>query len=183
MKNSAEANGDTDTADSHQDYCDACQAGGEIILCDTCPKAFHLCCLEPELSEAPEGEWYCPTCESNGTAAAKKAQQAEMEQKAAVDTDGIQHFEYCAWCKDGGELICCEQCPQSYHIDCLNPPLAKIPDYEWLCPKCSAEKPRGVVKKILTWRWKPEEPVAVAAADTKSVCLALNLLVPSVIKI
>lgn len=39
----------------HQDYCEACQQGGEIILCDTCPKAYHLVCLDPELEEAPEG--------------------------------------------------------------------------------------------------------------------------------
>lgn len=39
----------------NQDYCEVCGAGGEIILCDTCPKAFHLVCLDPELEEAPEG--------------------------------------------------------------------------------------------------------------------------------
>ncbi len=133
-----------------------CQAGGEIILCDTCPKAYHLVCLEPELEEAPEGEWFCPTCEKDGVAATKKALNAEALAKAAVDSDGIQHFEYCSWCKDGGELICCETCAQSYHIDCLNPPLPKIPSSEWFCPRCSCSKPKGVVKKILTWRWKAD---------------------------
>lgn len=29
----------------HQDYCEVCQQGGEIILCDTCPKAYHLVCI------------------------------------------------------------------------------------------------------------------------------------------
>uniref|UniRef100_A0A3Q3Q125 Zinc finger PHD-type domain-containing protein n=1 Tax=Monopterus albus TaxID=43700 RepID=A0A3Q3Q125_MONAL len=38
----------------HQDYCEVCQQGGEIILCDTCPRAYHLVCLEPELDKAPE---------------------------------------------------------------------------------------------------------------------------------
>lgn len=142
--------------DNHQDYCDVCQAGGEIILCDTCPKAFHLCCLEPELEEAPEGEWFCPQCEKDGIAAKKKEQNAEALAKAAVDSDGIQHFEYCTWCKDGGELILCETCPQAYHIDCLNPPLNKIPTQEWYCPRCSCPKLKGVIKKILTWRWKAE---------------------------
>jgi chromodomain-helicase-DNA-binding protein 4 len=52
----------------HQEYCDVCQQGGEIILCDTCPKAYHLCCLDPELDEAPEGKWSCPHCEKNGPA-------------------------------------------------------------------------------------------------------------------
>lgn len=44
----------------HQDYCEVCQQGGEIILCDTCPRAYHLVCLEPELEETPEGNaFYC----------------------------------------------------------------------------------------------------------------------------
>jgi chromodomain-helicase-DNA-binding protein 4 len=155
-------------ADQHQDYCDVCQAGGEIILCDTCPKAFHLVCLEPELEEAPEGEWFCPHCEKDGVAAAKKAQNAEALAKAAVDIDGILHLEYCAWCKDGGELICCETCPQSYHIDCLHKPLSKVPTDAWYCPKCSCQKPKGVVKKILTWRWKTDyvPPIASTKKST-----------------
>lgn len=154
MKNTTDH--DEFETDHHQDFCDVCQAGGEIILCDTCPKAYHLVCLEPELEEAPEGEWFCPTCEKDGVAANKKAQNAEALAKAAVDSDGIQHFEYCSWCKDGGELICCETCAQSYHIDCLNPPLSKIPNSEWYCPRCSCPKLKGVIKKILTWRWKPD---------------------------
>ncbi|PNI36812.1 CHD3 isoform 8 [Pan troglodytes] len=46
----------------HQDYCEVCQQGGEIILCDTCPRAYHLVCLDPELDRAPEGKWSCPHC-------------------------------------------------------------------------------------------------------------------------
>lgn len=50
----------------HQDYCEVCQQGGEIILCDTCPRAYHLVCLDPELEETPEGKWSCPHCEGEG---------------------------------------------------------------------------------------------------------------------
>lgn len=49
----------------HQDYCEVCQQGGEIILCDTCPRAYHLVCLDPELDKAPEGKWSCPHCVSS----------------------------------------------------------------------------------------------------------------------
>lgn len=49
----------------HQDYCEVCQQGGEIILCDTCPRAYHLVCLDPELEKAPEGKWSCPHCVSS----------------------------------------------------------------------------------------------------------------------
>merc|ERR1712088_1001452 len=53
-KKSKKKNFATDESE-HQEYCEVCQQGGEIILCDTCPRAYHLCCLDPELDEAPEG--------------------------------------------------------------------------------------------------------------------------------
>ncbi len=46
----------------HQDYCEVCQQGGEIILCDTCPRAYHMVCLDPDMERAPEGTWSCPHC-------------------------------------------------------------------------------------------------------------------------
>lgn len=46
----------------HQDYCEVCQQGGEIILCDTCPRAYHMVCLDPDMEKAPEGTWSCPHC-------------------------------------------------------------------------------------------------------------------------
>lgn len=42
----------------------------------------------------------------------------------------------CAKCSDGGDLLCCDVCPLSYHIHCLDPPLKKIPLGEWRCPPC-----------------------------------------------
>merc|ERR1712203_712056 len=58
-KKSKKKNFATDDTE-HQEYCEVCQQGGEIILCDTCPRAYHLVCLDPELDEAPEGKWSCP---------------------------------------------------------------------------------------------------------------------------
>ncbi|XP_066585962.1 chromodomain-helicase-DNA-binding protein Mi-2 homolog isoform X3 [Prorops nasuta] len=137
----------------HQDYCEVCQQGGEIILCDTCPRAYHLVCLEPELEETPEGKWSCPHCEGEG---------------AAEDDD--EHMEFCRVCKDGGELLCCDSCTSAYHTHCLNPPLSEIPDGDWKCPRCSCPPLQGKVAKILTWRWKEctdspsEEPSTSKAA-------------------
>ena len=125
----------------HQEYCDVCQQGGEIILCDTCPKAFHLCCLDPELEEAPEGKWSCPHCEKNGP--------ANVE-----ESDDDEHMEFCRTCKEGGELLCCDSCVSSYHLRCVEPPLEEIPDGEWTCHRCACEPLPGKVEKILTWRWK-----------------------------
>ncbi|KAI4461491.1 chromodomain-helicase-dna-binding protein 3-related-related [Holotrichia oblita] len=140
----------------HQDYCEVCQQGGEIILCDTCPRAYHLVCLDPELEDTPEGRWSCPHCENEGP----------------TEQDDDEHQEFCRVCKDGGELLCCDSCPSAYHTHCLNPPLSDIPDGDWKCPRCSCAALPGKVTKLLTWKWvddpiKPEDQAAVAGTNKK----------------
>lgn len=34
----------------------------DLLLCDGCPAAVHLFCLQPKLSRIPEVDWYCPAC-------------------------------------------------------------------------------------------------------------------------
>merc|ERR1712025_122471 len=130
--------GENQVQQEHQDYCEVCQQGGEIILCDTCPKAYHLVCLEPELEEAPEGKWSCPHCEEHG----------------APEEESDDHMEFCRTCKDGGELLCCARCPSSYHAQCLVPPIGPddMPGPNWICPRCSCPPLKGRVQKILFWR-------------------------------
>uniref|UniRef100_A0A8C6JTE1 DNA helicase n=1 Tax=Melopsittacus undulatus TaxID=13146 RepID=A0A8C6JTE1_MELUD len=141
----------------HQDYCEVCQQGGEIILCDTCPRAYHLVCLDPELEKAPEGKWSCPHCEKEGIQWEPKEEDEEEEEGGEEEED--DHMEFCRVCKDGGELLCCDTCPSSYHLHCLNPPLPEIPNGEWLCPRCTCPPLKGKVQRILHWAWK--EPPAV----------------------
>uniref|UniRef100_A0AAQ5ZC02 DNA helicase n=1 Tax=Amphiprion ocellaris TaxID=80972 RepID=A0AAQ5ZC02_AMPOC len=144
----------------HQDYCEVCQQGGEIILCDTCPRAYHLVCLEPELDKAPEGKWSCPHCEKEGI-----QWEAKDEEFEDFEEDNDDHMEFCRVCKDGGELLCCDTCTSSYHIHCLNPPLPEIPNGEWLCPRCTCPPIKGRVQKILHWRWgEPPPPIPVPPA-------------------
>ena len=42
--------------------CSICRNGGELLLCDNCPKSFHFVCLKVKESELPEGEWFCADC-------------------------------------------------------------------------------------------------------------------------
>ena len=48
----------------HNDSCEICQEGGDMICCETCPKAYHLSCSV--VNELPEGDWFCRTCEKEG---------------------------------------------------------------------------------------------------------------------
>ncbi|XP_034471433.1 chromodomain-helicase-DNA-binding protein 3 isoform X3 [Hippoglossus hippoglossus] len=166
----------------HQDYCEVCQQGGEIILCDTCPRAYHLVCLEPELDKAPEGKWSCPHCEKEGIQWEAKDEEFEDFEEDSEDRvisdvgagivvptgaeeEDDDHMEFCRVCKDGGELLCCDTCTSSYHIHCLNPPLPEIPNGEWLCPRCTCPQIKGRVQKILHWRWgEPPSPIPVPPA-------------------
>jgi len=76
-------------------------------------------------------------------------EDSEME---GMDSEG-EHADFCYVCKDGGELLCCDICPLAYHLNCLTPPMEVIPDGEWSCPRCEAEKLPGRVERIITWRW------------------------------
>ncbi|KAG8834217.1 hypothetical protein FRC17_009363 [Serendipita sp. 399] len=44
------------------------EGGGALVYCDSCPKSFHLLCLDPPIDghskkdEIPDGGWYCREC-------------------------------------------------------------------------------------------------------------------------
>ncbi|CAG7832256.1 unnamed protein product [Allacma fusca] len=61
------------------------------------------------------------------------------------------HQNHCSVCRDWGELICCDACPQVFHLTCLDPPLRSVPKGPWKCFTCSME-PLDKVDRILTWR-------------------------------
>mmetsp|Transcript_41130 Transcript_41130/g.80683 ORF Transcript_41130/g.80683 Transcript_41130/m.80683 type:complete len:1690 (-) Transcript_41130:48-5117(-) len=45
--------------------CTACGSGSDphqILLCDRCPKEYHMKCLPQPLLSPPEGDWFCPSC-------------------------------------------------------------------------------------------------------------------------
>lgn len=49
--------------DGYYFECEICYLGGNLLCCDTCPRTYHLECLDPPLESAPPGLWECPTCE------------------------------------------------------------------------------------------------------------------------
>ena len=59
------------------DECYICYDGGDLIMCDYCPKAFHLECHIPRLYVVPDGKWRC--CECSATTRRKKQRCGECE--------------------------------------------------------------------------------------------------------
>ncbi|CAC5379873.1 PHD finger protein 12 [Mytilus coruscus] len=48
------------------------------------------------------------------------------------------NHDSCDSCKEGGDLLCCDKCPASFHLQCHNPPLEEddVPPGEWICYRC-----------------------------------------------
>lgn len=40
-----------------------CRRSGQLLMCDTCSRVYHLDCLDPPLKTIPKGMWICPKCQ------------------------------------------------------------------------------------------------------------------------
>jgi len=56
--------------------------GSPLLLCDSCPHAVHMACLELDYAALPPGDWACPECTEKG---AKAANQFRRERPGARD--------------------------------------------------------------------------------------------------
>jgi hypothetical protein len=62
------------------------------------------------------------------------------EDQGDMDSDVMDAA--CHKCKKGDKaekMLLCDRCDRGWHLFCLNPPLSKIPQGEWNCPKCMAK--------------------------------------------
>lgn len=50
------------------------------------------------------------------------------------------HYNRCYHCDDGGQLLCCDLCPNVQHGECCNPPLTADAKLDhWLCDSCISD--------------------------------------------
>uniref|UniRef100_A0A8C4W7U5 Autoimmune regulator n=1 Tax=Gopherus evgoodei TaxID=1825980 RepID=A0A8C4W7U5_9SAUR len=151
----------------NDDECAVCRDGGELICCDGCPKAFHLACLVPPLTEIPSGTWRCISC---STEKVKQDQRIEEEQVREPPSEtqeyggyrtlpqGIEchsgaeykiqilHLSFpqkltvgekCGVCRGGGDMTYCAQCFKAFHANCHFPAQAERLSEILLCKSCS----------------------------------------------
>uniref|UniRef100_A0A8C2ZY68 Autoimmune regulator n=1 Tax=Cyclopterus lumpus TaxID=8103 RepID=A0A8C2ZY68_CYCLU len=130
----------------NDDECTVCKDGGELICCDGCPRAFHLTCLDPQLTSIPSGTWCCEWCCGNRVKR-ENYQTNTSSSNSIVDfsffsplssspltsvTASVTELrnqcsrgellslrEVCGVCHiEGGDLTHCLQCLQRFHIHC-----------------------------------------------------------------
>ncbi|XP_059646794.1 uncharacterized protein LOC132293362 isoform X2 [Cornus florida] len=148
-------------ARDNDDLCIICADGGNLLLCDGCPRAFHIECAS--LTSIPRGKWYCQYCQNmflrekfvehnaNAVAAGRISGVDPIEQITKRCIRIIKNPEEveaiaCVLCrgydfsKSGfGELtvILCDQCEREYHVGCLKKnkmaDLEELPKGKWFC--------------------------------------------------
>eukprot|EP00698_Gefionella_okellyi_P006235 TRINITY_DN1562_c0_g1_i1.p1 TRINITY_DN1562_c0_g1~~TRINITY_DN1562_c0_g1_i1.p1 ORF type:complete len:1856 (-),score=360.00 TRINITY_DN1562_c0_g1_i1:8-5575(-) len=51
-----------------------------------------------------------------------------------------KNFDICTCCGQRGDLLCCDDCPASYHDRCCNPVVKNPPEGDWFCDLCRAAR-------------------------------------------
>ncbi|CAK9151689.1 unnamed protein product [Ilex paraguariensis] len=72
-------------------------------------------------------------CQLEAWSAEYKARKSVTQTVQGDETD--QNDDSCGLCGDGGELICCDNCPSTFHQACLNS--QELPEGSWYCAHCS----------------------------------------------
>ncbi|KAK2634973.1 hypothetical protein Ddye_029765 [Dipteronia dyeriana] len=73
----------------------------------------------------------------NSSSAKRRLKSEISSERSSSKKKGNDGYYYeCVICDLGGNLLCCDSCPRTYHLQCLDPPLKRIPNGKWQCPKC-----------------------------------------------
>jgi chromodomain-helicase-DNA-binding protein 4 len=107
---------------------------------------------EEEVSDDVDSDAPAPRARAaRASPTASRGQGSESDGLDADEGDGEDEQEsMCRVCDDGGDIICCDACPASYHLGCLSPPLSAAPEGTWLCPSCV--NPLEEIERILDVR-------------------------------
>ncbi len=106
--------------------CEGCGKAtdeGRLLLCDDCDISYHLYCLDPPLSDVPEGNWKCKWCIKCVKCGSKTPGGEGCEWKNNYTECAICLSVYiCPVCnknyKENDIIISCCQCDRWVHGNC-----------------------------------------------------------------
>ncbi|KAK9824389.1 hypothetical protein WJX72_009931 [[Myrmecia] bisecta] len=90
MAKLAQENGRIGRVDKNVFKCPKCHKthlpdGSPLILCDSCPRSYHVACLGLRWEELPEGDWECPRCLGHNEAALKRMAEFELKKAEVLE--------------------------------------------------------------------------------------------------
>ncbi|XP_011657045.1 uncharacterized protein LOC101214170 isoform X2 [Cucumis sativus] len=103
---------------------------GSGIFCSCCNSEVSPSQFEAHAGWASRRKPYLHIYTSNGVSLHELSISLSKGRKFSLtDNDDL-----CSICADGGDLLCCDGCPRSFHRDCV--PLQCIPTGIWYCKYC-----------------------------------------------
>ncbi|XP_032220533.1 E3 ubiquitin-protein ligase TRIM33 isoform X2 [Nematostella vectensis] len=57
--------------------------------------------------------------------------------ESGIDEAMSSNDDWCAVCRNGGELLCCDTCPRVFHLQCHIPSVNNTPSDKWSCGLCN----------------------------------------------
>lgn len=71
-----------------------------------------------------------------------RALSKDDEETGCTRADSSDGEEFCMICiraSNAATMLLCDGCDHGcYHMECLDPPLTKLPEGDWYCPQCVA---------------------------------------------
>nr|GMC50932.1 increased DNA methylation 1 isoform X1 [Ipomoea batatas] len=121
------------------------------ILCKCCDEVLSISTFKshagfklnrPCLNLFLESDKPFTLCQLEAWSAEYKAKKTTPRTVQVDEMD--QNDDSCGRCGDGGELICCDNCPSTFHQACLY--AQELPEGSWYCPHCTCQICGDVVK-------------------------------------
>eukprot|EP01138_Halocafeteria_seosinensis_P013394 gb/GECG01013680.1/.p1 GENE.gb/GECG01013680.1/~~gb/GECG01013680.1/.p1 ORF type:complete len:1396 (+),score=187.77 gb/GECG01013680.1/:1-4188(+) len=105
---------------------------GAPIQCSTssCAVAFHVTC-------AMRAGWEFSVLERKSGEVSKRAFCSQHSTVLVVDED--EPCRECGSREEPDRMLLCEHCGSVFHLECLDPPLDRIPSGKWFCRECLPE--------------------------------------------
>ncbi|XP_057970460.1 protein CHROMATIN REMODELING 4 isoform X3 [Malania oleifera] len=132
----------------------------------------------PDLSNGKEENSSILESPRSSSSAKRKLKTELSSDRSSSKKKGIDGYYYeCVVCDVGGNLLCCDSCPRTYHLQCLDPPLKRIPMGKWQCPNCCQKSDPlepvshldTISKRARTKNFTPKPKAGIKSTDADKV--------------
>ncbi|ETM00466.1 hypothetical protein L917_02814 [Phytophthora nicotianae] len=87
-----------------------------VVICDGCDGEFDIATLNPPLTEAPEGDWFCSACSIKPESTSGAGTSMSARELVTV--------------------LRCDGCKREVDVANIHPPLKSVPIGNWFCNDC-----------------------------------------------